>query len=127
MPVGDTHMTSFSEATPLFHLIRYRGGMLPNDADPTFLPWRLWEGHTLTAADCEVVEQEGLLTLGGTYGNRLWGDPVQYDELCLTLADDREVVIVCYNRALGLMSTSTAALRAIHRAIVYLTQEERSG
>lgn len=118
-------MTAFPDDTQTFHRLRYRGGMLPSTADPTLFPWRIWEGPALTPADCAVIEREGLLTLGGSYGNRRWGDPVQYDELCITLADDSEVVIICYNRALGLLSAPTDALRAIHRALGQLTLEER--
>jgi hypothetical protein len=107
------------------HLVRiaYRGGMLPTN-DPDTLPWRVWDGDALTSAIRERIDQERVLALGGTYGNRLWGDPVQYDELRLTLASGDEIMIVCYNRALGLIYASTEALRAIHRVIGTLTQKE---
>jgi hypothetical protein len=64
-----------------------------------------------------VIEDEGLLDLGGIYGDPTWGDPVQYDELRITKVSGEEIVIVCYNRALGLLFASTDALMAIHRAI----------
>ncbi|HEX2948396.1 MAG TPA: hypothetical protein VHV83_02310 [Armatimonadota bacterium] len=102
--------------------ICYRGGMLPDNAAPSSLPWRVWDGETLTLAICQLIEQEGLLELSGTYGDPSWGDPVQYDELVITSADGTEVRIICYNRALGLIFASTSALMAIHRAIGKLTR-----
>ncbi len=105
--------------------ISYRGGMLSDNATPSSLPWRVWEGDTLTSAIYQLIEQEGLHDLGGTYGDPSWGDPVQYDELYITTADGAEVRIICYNRALGLIFASTPALMAIHRVIGKLTHEEK--
>lgn len=115
------------ETIPAGRLVRvaYRGGMLPTN-DPDALPWRVWEGDALTSSIRELIDQEGVLALGGVYGNRLWGDPVQYDELRLTIADGDEIVISCYNRALGLIYASTEAWRAIHRVMGKLTEKERS-
>jgi len=76
--------------------------MLADNAVPSSLPLRVW---------------------GGTYGDPSWGDPVQYDELCIAITDGAEVRIICYNRALGLIFASTPALLAIHRAVVKLTRD----
>jgi len=93
--------------------------------DPDSLPWQVWEGETLTPTICQFIGHEGLLNLGGTYGNKLWGDPLQYDELRLTLDNGDEIAIICYNRALGLVFASTETLRAIHRVMGKLAEKRQ--
>ena len=105
--------------------ICYRGGMLKNKAIPSSLPWRLWEGDALLPVFGETIETEGLLDLGGKYGDPSLGDPVQYDELVITPSNGAEVLIKCYNRGIGLLFSSTPALRSIHRVICLLTIEKK--
>jgi hypothetical protein len=61
--------------------IEYSRGMLETGMKPKNLPVTIWRGSEILAEVRAAVSEEGLLTLGGVYGDRSTGDPVEYDHL----------------------------------------------
>jgi len=66
-----------------------------------------------------AITQENLLNLGGVYGDKSAGDPVEYDHLKLVLTDDA-VEITVFNRGITLLFSKDAQVRRIHRVLCKL-------
>jgi hypothetical protein len=63
------------------------------------------------------IQEEGVLDLGGVFGDRDAGDPVEYDQLRLILADAAVVEIEFFNRGITLFLTDDEKPRRIHRVL----------
>ena len=68
--------------------IEYRNGMLEKGMKPDDLPVKVWRGAKITADVKKAINEENLLNLGGVFGDKNAGDPVEYDHLRLVLTDD---------------------------------------
>ena len=60
--------------------IEYRRGMLDRGVKPENLPLKVWRGAKILADVRKAVNEENLLNLGGVYGDKRVGDPVEYDQ-----------------------------------------------
>ena len=101
--------------------IEYRRGMLEKDAGTEDLPVKVWRGGRIPAEVRKAVNEENLINLGGVYGDRNAGDPVEYDHLRLTLAEDT-VEITVFNRGITLFTSDDEKVRRIHRVLCKLDQ-----
>ena len=99
--------------------IEYRRGMLEKGAKPGDLPVKVWRRIKITAELMEAIIKEDLLNLGGVYGDRTVGDPVEYDHLKIVLTDDI-VEITIFNRGITLFLSDDERVRRIHRVLCKL-------
>ncbi len=99
--------------------IEYRRGMLERGMKPNTLPVKIWRGAKIPADMRAAVSGEDLLNLGGVYGNKNAGDPMEYDYLKLILPDDT-VEITVYNRGIALLMLDNERIRRIHRVLCKL-------
>ena len=68
--------------------IEYRRGMLEKGMKPEDLPVKAWRGSKIPADVRSAINAENLLNLGGVYGDKKAGDPMEYDNLKLVLTDE---------------------------------------
>lgn len=101
--------------------IEYSWGMLGNGMEPESLPVKLWRGATISVVVKKAIEEEGLLNLGGVYGDKSLGDPVEYDHLRLVLTDET-VEITVFNRGITLFISDDERIRRIHRVLCKLRE-----
>ena len=99
--------------------IEYRRGMLEKGAKPGDLPVKVWRRIKIPAELMEAIIKEDLLNLGGVYGDRTVGDPVEYDHLKIVLTDDI-VEITIFNRGITLFLSDDERVRRIHRVLCKL-------
>ena len=99
--------------------IECRHGMLEKGIKPESLPVKVWRGARIPAEVRKAVNEEDLLNLGGVYGDKRAGDPVEYDHLKLVLTDDN-VEIEVFNRGITLFMTDDERVRRIHRVLCKL-------
>lgn len=97
--------------------IEYRQGMLKKGMKPEDLP--VWRGVKIPADVCAAISAENPLNLGGVYGDKKAGDPMEYDNLKLVLTDDT-VEITVYNRGIALFMLDDERIRRIHRVLCKL-------
>jgi hypothetical protein len=102
--------------------IEYRRGMLEKGLKPEGLPMKVWHGAEVPADVRKAINEEDLLNLGGVYGNKSAGDPVEYDHLNLVLTDNT-VEITIFNRGITLFTTDDERVRRIHRVLCKLDKE----
>jgi hypothetical protein len=96
--------------------IEYRKGMLEKGMKPADLPVKDWRGAWIFSDLKKAINEEDLLNLGGIYGDKNAGDPVEYDHLKLVLTDDK-VEITVFNRGITLFMTDDERVRRIHRVL----------
>lgn len=101
--------------------IEYHEGMLEKGSKPEKLPLKVWRGVKIPADVRAAVNEEDLLNLGGVYGDREAGDPVEYDLLRLILTEDT-VEITVFNRGITLFTSDDEKVRRIHRVLCKLDQ-----
>jgi hypothetical protein len=106
--------------------IEYRQGMLKAGAKVDKLPVKTWRGVEIPEDVLKAIHEEGVLELGGVYGYKEVGDPVQYDHLRLIL-DKGAVDIKFFNRAITLFMTDDEKLRCIHRVLSKLNMPLKTG
>jgi len=99
--------------------IEYRWGMLEKGLKPGNLPAKIWCGAKIPVDVRKAVNDENLLKLGGVYGDKRAGDPVEYDGLKLVLSDDT-VEIIVFNRGIMLFMSDDERMRRIHRVLCKL-------
>ena len=102
--------------------IEYRRGMLAQSTKPRSLPVKVWRGAKIPIEVRKAVNEEDLLNLGGVYGDKNAGDPVEYDNLKLVLTDD-VVEITVFNRGIALLMSDDERVRRIHRVLCKLDKE----
>lgn len=99
--------------------IEYRRGMLEKAMKPDDLPVKIWRGARIPVVVLTAINTEDLLNLGGVYGDKTAGDPVEYDNLKLVLTDDT-VEITVFNRGIALFMSDDERIRRIHRVLCNL-------
>ena len=99
--------------------IEYRRGMLEKGMKPKDLPVKIWHGAEISADVRTAINAENLLNLGGLYGDKKAGDPMEYDNLKLVLTDDA-VEITVFNRGITLFMSDDERVRRIHRVLCKL-------
>ena len=104
--------------------IEYRKGMLDKGMKPDDLPVKVWSGTKILAEVRKAINQENLLNLGGIYGDKNAGDPVEYDNLKLVLTDDT-VEITVFNCGITLFTSNDEQVRRIHRVLCKLDESGR--
>ena len=92
--------------------IEYRKGMLEKGMKTADLPVKVWRAAKIPAEVRKAVNEENLLNLGGVYGDKRAGDPVEYDHLKLVLTDDKVEIT--------LFMTDDERVRSIHRVLCKL-------
>jgi hypothetical protein len=97
--------------------------MLKGNMKPEDLPARVWHAEKIPEDAKEVIEQENLLNLGGTYGDKDAGAPVEYDHVKLVTAD-KTTEITVFNRGITLIFTNDERVRRIHRVLCKLDRTE---
>ena len=101
--------------------IEYHQGMLEKGIKPDGLPAKVWSGTEIPAEVRKAINDENLLNLGGIYGDKNAGDPVEYDNLKLVLNEDT-VEITVFNRGITLFTSDDEKVRRIHRVLSKLDQ-----
>ena len=101
--------------------IEYRWGMLEKGTKPESLAVKIWRGAEITAEVRKAVNAEDLLNLGGVYGDKSAGDPLEYDHLKLVLSD-AAVEITVFNRGIALIMSDDEQVRQIHRVLCKLDE-----
>jgi hypothetical protein len=104
--------------------VEYRKGMLDKGMKLDDLPVKVWSGTKIPAAVRKAVNEENLFKLGGIYGDKNAGDPVEYDNLKLVLTDDT-VEITVFNRGITLFTSDDEEVRRIHRVLCKLDEPGR--
>ena len=99
--------------------IEYRRGMLESGMKPDDLPVKTWRGAKIPPEVRKSINEEDILNLGGVYGDKDAGDPVEYDHLRLILTDD-VVEIEVLNRGITLIITDDERVKRIHRVLCKL-------
>jgi len=99
--------------------IEYRRGMLEKGMKQEDLPVKVWRGSKIPADVRAAINAEDLLNLGGVYGDKKAGDPMEYDNLKLVLTDDT-VEITVFNREMTLFMSDDERVRRIHRVLCKL-------
>jgi len=103
-------------ATRDLERVEYRRGMIEAGMTPDDLPLKTWRGPAIPAEIRQAIEVEDLLSLGGVYGDRRVGDPMEYDHVKLIGLGDA-VEITFYNRGITLFMTDDEVVRRIHRVL----------
>jgi len=102
--------------------VKYRSGMLENGIKPKNLPIKIWNGIQISEEVRKAIEDENLMSLGGVFGDRNAGDPIEYDHL--TLIDGGETVeITVFNRGIALFTQHDERIRRIHRVLARLDKK----
>ena len=99
--------------------IEYRKGMLEKAMKPEDLPVKVRRGAKISPDVRAAIHEEDLLKLGGVYGDRNIGDPVEYDHPRLILPDVT-VEITVFNRGITLFRSDDEKMRRIHRVLCKL-------
>ncbi len=99
--------------------VEYRRGMLEEGAEPSDFRVTVWRAEELPAEAMKSLEEEGILELGGVYGDADVGDPVQYDQLRLAFPDGVFELEV-FNRGIMLLMTDDEKIKRIHRTLCVL-------
>ena len=99
--------------------IEYRRGILEKGMRPEDPAVKVWRGSKMPADVRAAINTENLLNLGGVYGDKKAGDPMEYDNLKLVLSDDT-VEITVFNRGITLFVSDDERVRRIHRVLCKL-------
>jgi len=104
--------------------IEYRRGMLDKGMKPENLPVKVWLGANIPMDVRGAINDENLLNLGGVYGDKNAGDPVEYDHLKLVLTNNT-VEITVFNRGIALFMSDNERVRRIHRVLCMLDKVQK--
>jgi len=104
--------------------IEYRHGMLDAGTKVNDLPVRTWRGAKIPAEVQKSINEEDILNLGGVYGDKEAGDPIEYDHLRLVLTAD-VVEIEVFNRGITLFMTNDEKVKRIHRVLCKLDDRKK--
>ena len=94
--------------------IEYHRGIIESGMKTTDLPVKVWCGAKIPAVIRKALIEEDILNLGGIYGNKNLGYPMEYDHLKLTLTDD-VVEIEFFNREITQFNTDEENVKRIIR------------
>ncbi|WP_041640931.1 hypothetical protein [Magnetococcus marinus] len=99
--------------------IEYRWGLLKPGMKPSDLPLKTWKSSNIPSEFIKQMHEVNLLNLGGSYGKKHLGDPLEYDHLRIILTDD-VVEIEVYNRGICIMMNLDENVLSIHKAVSHL-------
>jgi len=99
--------------------IEYRKGLLEKGMKTGGLQVKIWRKAEIPENVRRAISAEKLRNLGGVYGEKTGGDPVEYDHLKMTLNDDT-IEITVFNRGIMLFMTDDERIRRIHRVLCKL-------
>lgn len=105
--------------TPDLRRIEYRPGMLEAVGKADALPIKTWSPAEIPDDVRAAIRKEGILGLGGVYGDPDAGDPIEFDHLRLVLADG-VVEIKVFNRGITLIFAEDERVKRIHRVLCKL-------
>ena len=95
--------------------IEYRRGMPESGMNPNDLPVKTW--HRTGSPEVRTsIKDEGMLNLGGFYGDKDVGDPVEYEHLRLVQTSD-VVEMKVFNRGISLLMTEDEKVKRTHRVL----------
>ena len=89
--------------------------------DPDDLPVKVLRGSEIPVDVMKLINEVGLLDLGGIYGDESVGDPVEYDYLKIILLDS-VVELEFFNRGITLFMTDDETLKHIHHIMCLLNR-----
>jgi hypothetical protein len=98
--------------------------MLEKGMKPDDLSVKVRSVPKIPAEVRKAINEGNLLNLGGIYGDKNAGDPVEYDNLKMVLADDT-VEITVFNRGITLFTSDDEKVRRIHRVLCRLDESGR--
>jgi hypothetical protein len=104
--------------------IEHRRGMLEPGMKVDDLPVKTWRGAKIPVEVRKSINEENILNLGGVYGDKDAGDPVEYDRLRIVLTDD-VVEIEVFNRGIILFMTDDEKVKRIHRVLCKLDDRKK--
>ena len=96
--------------------VELRCGMLIHAMQPEDLPAKSWHAPGIPAVIEKALIEEDLFSLGGIYGDRNAGIPVEYDNMRLVTAGGT-VEITVFNRGITLFMTDDERVQRIHRVL----------
>ena len=99
--------------------IECRRGVLEPGMKSDDLPVRTWCGAKIPGEARKSTNEEDILNLGGVYGDKDAGNPIEYDHLRLVLSDD-VVEVEFFNRGITLFMTEGEKVKRIHRLLCTL-------
>jgi hypothetical protein len=102
--------------------IEYCQGMLEKSMKPDSLPVKVWHGAKIPVDVMKAINEENLFKLGGIYGDKTAGDPMEYDHLKLILTNNT-VEITVFNRGTTLLMSDDEQVGRIHRVLCKLDRE----
>jgi len=102
--------------------ITYTEGLIRRSVDRDKLPGKLWLASDLSPEVTKAIEEEGILSLGGAYGDANAATPVQYDHLLIALEGGEYVDIEVFNLAATLFESNDEKLVRIHRFLSALSK-----
>ena len=94
--------------------VRYRRGFVNDLSDLRPCYTTELNGEDLPESVLRAIEENDLVSAGGTHGDPLVGEPMQVDELTVEY-DDQTVEITVYNRAIMLFKTNEDIYPRVHR------------
>lgn len=92
--------------------------------NPDDLPVKTWRGAKIPAEVRKFISEGDILNLGGIYGDKDAGDPVEYDHLRLVLTD-YVVDIEVFNRGITLFMTDDEKVKRIHRVLCKIDERQK--
>ncbi len=108
---------------PDLQQIEYGRGMLKGNITPEDLTAKAWLSEEIPEDVRKAINDEDLLNLGGNYGDKDVGSPVEYDHLILVLVNST-VEITVFNRGIKLFTSDDERVRHIHRVLCKLDRTE---
>lgn len=103
--------------------IEYRRGMLESGMNPNDLPVKTWRRTGIPTEVRTSINNEGILNLGGVYGDKDVGDPVECEHLRLVQTSD-VVEMRVFNRGISLLMTEDEKVKRIHRVLCKLDERK---
>lgn len=102
--------------SPYLEMVEYRYGMIERATDPEDLSGVIWRRPEIPANIEQAILDEDLLSLGGVFGDRHAGYPVEYDQIKM-ITSGETVEITVFNRGITLFTTDDEEVRRIHRVL----------
>lgn len=103
--------------------IDHERGILESGMRPNDLSVKTWRGTGILAEVRTSINDEGILNLGGVYGDKDVGYLVEYDHPRLVLTSD-VVEIEVFNRGITLFMTEDEKVKRIHRVLCKLDERK---
>lgn len=100
-------------------LVSYPQGLPEPGRTIDDLPLLEWGWDSLPQHVKDAIFRKGLFDLGGVYGSKEVGDPVEYDHLCLA-GTETETNMTIFNRGIALFFMKDESIIRFHRVLCLL-------